>query len=256
MVVVVPLRMSFFQDLFQGAFDNASNLAEDKRQGQLEGPGDNDDDDDSRNASKKTPITETQRLWREKQKRSSMVSAESVENTKWIVDLFLAGVPSKDPSNDLYGTKTNISNRDRQIGMDLPKEPSVSLELNLLSGGVCVVNESPFTSGTTQGQWKISDDGKVLRFSMDVLGYSRTVQTKGSITKVFWSTQEEINTSTSTTYSIPPGWLYGDIEIAHGVNAGTLTMKGEGILRVEQKMGLLGAASKMVACGKFAGRCQ
>lgn len=242
--------MSFFQDLFQGAFDNANNLAEDKRQGQLEGPGDDD------SYASKQPITETQRLWREKQKRSSVVSAALVENSKWTLDLFLAGVPSKDPSNDLYGSKTNISNRDRQIGMDLPKEPSVSLELNLLSGGVCQVDESPFTSGKTQGQWKISEDGKMLRFSVDVLGYSRTVQTKGSITKVFWSNQEEVNTSTSTTYSIPPGWLYGDIEIAYGVNAGTLAMRGEGILRVEQKMGLLGAASKMVACGKFASRSQ
>jgi len=242
------LQMNFFQDLLQGAFVNDRNLSKDKSKGQLEGPGDEE------SYAIRPEITETQRLWREKQQRSAAVTPDVMENTKWIISLFLAGVPSKDPSNDLYGSKTNISSRDRQLGIDIPTEPSVSLELFLLPGGLCQVSDSLFTSGKTQGQWKISEDGKVLRFSMDVLGYSRTIQTKGSITKVFWSNQEEVNTSTSTTYNIPPGWLYGDIEIAYGVNPGTFIMKGDGILRVEQRLGLLGAASKMVACGKFASR--
>ena len=246
------LSMNFFQELLQNAFDNDNQLSKDTSKGQLEGPGDNDNDNDNQYTAQK--LTETQRRWREQQQRSLVVNTESVEHTTWTLDLFLTGVPSKDPSNDLYGSKTNISSRDRRIGMNLPDEPSVSLELTLLPAGVCRVSESPFTLGTTPGQWKLSDDGKQLRFSMNVLGYTRIIQTKGSITKIYWSEQNEVNTSTSTTYNIPPGWLYGDIDIAPGANSDTVILKGDGILRVEQPMGWLGAASKMVPCGKVSSR--
>ena len=246
------LSMNFFQELLQNAFDNDNQLSKDTSKGQLEGPGDNDNDNQNNNIA--NILTETQRRWREQQQKSLIVTADSVEHTTWTLDLFLSGVPSKDPSNDLYGSKTTISTRDRKINMELPPEPSVSLELTLLPAGVCMVSESPFTLGTTPGQWKLSEDGKQLRFSMNVLGYSRTIQTKGSITKVYWSDQNEVNTSTCTTYNIPPGWLYGDINIAPGLNSDTVVLKGDGILRVEQSIGWLGAASKMVPCGRVSSR--
>lgn len=44
--------------------------------------------------------------------------------------------------------------------------------------------------------------------SFAVVGYSRTVQTKGSITKVFWTKEDEKTTETLSTYSIPTGFIW------------------------------------------------
>ena len=59
---------------------------------------------------------------------------------------------------------------------------------------------------------------------------------------------------TSSKYTIPPGWVYGDIKIRMSTSRpGTLDVKsgGTGVLRVEQAVGLLGAATELVACGTF-----
>ena len=88
-----------------------------------------------------------------------------------------------------------------------------------------------------------------------------------------------------SSYSIPEGFIYGDIGVGYGVTLGTLEMVNEkggmvsredrysrtildrneasspqtekmpgGLLRVEKKIGMLGAASKLIPCGKFSGR--
>lgn len=90
----------------------------------------------------------------------------------------------------------------------------------------------------------------MIRFSLDTSGFTRTVQTTGTITKVFWSEDNEVTSKTQSTYSIPPGYLYADSKVRFGRIPGTLEME-EGILRVEQTSGLFGALTKMVACGKF-----
>ena len=236
------LYMSFFKEIFSSAFENDPTLSKDKSKGQLEGPGDED--------SSYTAPTSVQQRWRESTTSSRNVNAQLLENTTWTLELYLAGVATKDPSNDLYGSKVNISSRDRKVGLNLPDKPSVSVEVEFLPDGVCKAMESPFTTGQIDGQWKLSDDGTMIRFSMDVVGYSRTVQTKGSITNVFWSKEVEKMTETSSTYSIPPGIIYADAELTSGSKPGVLTMK-DGILRVEQTTGLLGAVSKMVNCGGF-----
>jgi hypothetical protein len=144
----------------------------------------------------------------------------------------------------------NISSRDPKTGLNLPNEPSTSVEIELMPDGVCKAKESSFTTGDSDGQWKLSDNGTEIRFSMDVVGYSRTVQTKGSITKVFWSKEEGKTTQTSSTYSIPAGFIYCDATIESGSKPGVIGMK-DGVLRVEKTMGLLGAASKLIPCGRF-----
>jgi hypothetical protein len=244
--------MSFLKDMFSSAFENDPNLSGDKSKGQLEDP--NDDDEPS---SFGYAPTKVQRQWREKSLRNAgaPLNARLLENSRWTLDLFLAGVPAKDPSNDLYGSKVNISSRDRAVGLNLPDQPNASVEVEFLPDGVCRALASPFASGQVDGEWKLSDDGAMLRFSMDVVGYSRTVQTKGSITNVYWKSDEEEKTiQTSSSYSIPPGFVFADFSIGYGSQPGTLTMK-DGILRVEKKLGLLRAASKMVPCGAAKATC-
>jgi hypothetical protein len=106
------------------------------------------------------------------------------------------------------------------------------------------------------GQWKLSDDGKVLRFSLDQVGFTRTAVTKGTIQNVAWTNEEERTTETSTTYTIPPGFVYGDVPVTPakgrpGLVGSSFNVAGDGVLRVEQESGLFGISSKMVACGKF-----
>jgi hypothetical protein len=240
---MLTCRFNFFKDLLEGAFENDPNLSStDRRKGQLEGP--------NSVASTRIQPTQVQRAWRERQTATiAPVAAELLENTKWKLELYLAGIPEKDPSNDLYGSRVNISNRNKEFGLDLPQEPTTNAEIEFLPGGVCCCQKSPFTSGA-DGEWKLSEDGTQLRFSLDVVGYSRTVQTKGSIQKVFWSEQPEATRKTASSYNIPPGWVYCDIRIGYGSRPGTIDPKGDGVLRVEQRMGLMGAASKLVACGK------
>lgn len=90
----------------------------------------------------------------------------------------------------------------------------------------------------------------MIRFSLDTSGFTRTVQTTGTITKVFWSEADGVTSQTSSTYFIPPGYIYADSVVSFGRIPGTLEME-QGILRVEQTSGLFGASSKLIACGKF-----
>ena len=249
---------NFWKGLLDSAFENDRSLSTvDQRKGMLEGPNNNDnaDNDDSKNRS--IPLTDVQRAWRERQQPSSPTNVDLLssllQDSIVTLDLYLVGIPSKDPSSDLYGSRVNISNRNKELGLDVPAEPNGgSVDITLLPDGVCRCSPSPFTEGSELGQWKLSDDGTQLRFSIYALGYSRTIQTKGSIERVFWSDQPEATRQTSSQYSIPPGWVYGDIQVRTS-RPGVLDLKtgGSGVLRVEQAVGLLGVATKLVACGTF-----
>ena len=237
-------RYNFFKDMIDQAFDNDPNLSADKRKGQYDAPGEEYDDNRRANVG----LTETQKRWRQTQ-MSNDVTLQQVENTSWKASMFLAGVPERDPSNDLYASKINISSRDKSTGLALPSEPSVIVTVEFLENEVCRVSPSEFTSGEIDGKWKLSEDGKILRFSLDAKGYYRTVQTKGSIQKIYWSNEEQRSRLTSATYSIPPGWVYVDVPIMASKKAGTFEF-GDGVLRIEKQTGMLGIASKMVPCGK------
>lgn len=257
---------NFFQNMLDSAFANDPNLSQnDKVDGSID-EGTMDDDDYDAQSPAFTPV---QQQWRQQQQQEQqqqrkqgapLATSQLLEHTTWTLDLFLTGIPSKDPTNDLYGAPINISTRtnpkkDNANAADATdSQPTVSsVQVTLLPNGVCTTLLSPFTSGSRDGQWKLSDDGRMLRFGMDVVGYTRTVQTRGTITKVFWSkTEEDAITKTSTEYTIPPGWVYADVDVTYGSRPGTLVMQ-DGMLRVEQTMGFLKAASKMVPCGTFRG---
>lgn len=263
------LNMGLLGDLFKDAFTNDENLSSDKASGQLEYEGDSDSEEFlSRGRGQQT---EVQKRWmaaqikiqEQKQKdtpgrmvKGAPINPDMLVGTKWILDLYLAGVPKKDPSNDLYGSKINISSRDRSfgLGVEVPEEPSVSVLFEFGENGVCRAEPNEFTSGN-ECQYKLSDDNKFIRFSLDTLGFQRIVTTTGSITKVFWSDGDNKTRRTSSTYSIPQGLVYADVAIGYG-KPGELIMgeRENGILRIEQSMGLLGAASKMLTCGKFSAK--
>jgi len=260
--------MNFFKDLLNDAFSNDESLPSDKSQSQLEGPG--DDPDFGASISSSAPKTEVQKRWLEQQqqqqkRRESVqrsvvggapVDPTALHGTVWDLDLYLLGVPERDPSSDLYGSRVNISTKRENDGIP----PSITVQVTLNSDGTCTAEESAFTVGPkSPGQWKLSDDSKFLRVSLDCKGYTRTLRTKGTLTKVFWSDGEnEVSTKTSSTSSIPPGVIYGDVNVGYGL-PGEVVMgadKGQrrGVLKVEKTEGLLGVRTSMVDCGTFTGR--
>ena len=253
-----PLRMGFLSDLFKEAFDNDGGLSSEKSQGQIEGPG----VDDGRR--EEVDLTDVQRRFLasgQAQRRkargtgSAPIEPSMLVGTDWDLNLYLAGVPDKDPSNDLYGRRINISSRDRNLslGAEMPADPSATVRVRLSPDGVCDCDPSPFTTGKRAGQWKLSDDGRYLRLSIDGQGYCRTVTTRGTITKVFWSDSDEQSSKTSTTYSIPEGFVYCDVEVGYGI-PGEFVMQGEGVVKVERKQGMLGVSTNMASCGKVTGK--
>jgi hypothetical protein len=235
---------NFFEKLNQ-AFQNDQSLSKDKTKQQYDAPG------EEYIETTTEVMTEVQRVWRERQSRIETVTEEQVIDLSLDIDLYLSGVADKDPSNDLYGARINISNRDRSTGLSLPSVPSAMVTVTFLQDGVCQVSSSAFTSDSNC-EWKLSQDGKMLRFSMETLGYSRTVETRGSIAVVSWSKEAEKSIDTTTTYSIPPGMVYCDIGVTTSRKQDSLVVSNDsGVVRVEQTSGLFGISSRMVPCGKF-----
>ena len=301
---------NFFQDMFQSAFANDRDLLSqtNKRVGMLDEGIINSDDDDNvfvvAKPTKAPELTPTQQAWR--LKMLSSTQSQQVQSTDLIdstirMDLYLSGVPNKDPSNDLYASKTNISLRDRSVGQVLPTVPTIAnIFISFLPNNKCAVstistkeksieNESddeshvstlPASSETGNtfvntdivGDWKLSEDGKQIRFRISVYGFQRTIQTKGTIQKIYWSNEKDSVTETSTLYTIPEGWLYFETELVKRTNGSLQWMTNSissntnkmnptssssssslsnGIIKVEQTTGFLGIASRMVPCGKF-----
>lgn len=237
----------FFKNLIEQAFENDSNLRQDdKRTGQL------DDADDEGDAAfvRRNKLTETQEKWR---KLTNNQSSLTLASSKVLMDFYLTGIPNKDPSNDLFGSRVNISSRDRRIGLAVPEAPTVrSICVEFLEDNKCsCLSDTPLTSGESEGDWKLSETGSQVRFRIQISGYTRTIETKGTIQNVYWSSDEEQVRKTSSTYSIPAGWLYGEADLKS--TRGQLQWEN-GILKVEQTVGLMRASKKMVPCGTFTAR--
>lgn len=252
-------RQNFFKDMFGAAFDNDVSLSRDnKLAGMLD---EGVEGSDTERAERVKQLTSTQQAWRQKMMPTT-VSPADIEGSAITLDLFLTGIPNKDPSNDLFGSKTNISSRDRVVGQVVPTEPTVSgVQVRFQADQRCVVTtvvgaNADFCKTGLPGDWKLSDGGgRQIRFRIPVTGFTRTIQTKGTIQKIYWSTQNEQTTQTSTTYSIPEGWLYFDAELVASKAPGKpIQWSDGGVVKVEQSMGLLGAASRMIPCGKFSAK--
>ena len=217
------LSMGFFDDLLKDAFSNDSSLAKGSVKGSIEGPGDelNSSYRSSLSPPKKQQ-TEIQRRFLEAQQQQGQrllqqqnaqqqdtlikaakgapLTNKILINTSWELLLYLTGVPDRDPNNDLYGSKTNVSVRDRQLGLGaaLPTEPTARIKIILLDEGIVSIvetddNEEVVGGGTTSqicsidlpGQWKLSADGKTIRIGIPIRGYRRTVTTRGRYKRCF-----------------------------------------------------------------------
>ena len=279
-----PTRLYGIFDALKDAFSNDEALSPDKGEGQLEGPGMGSD------FRSDADLTDVQKKWLASQQASTKkggadpsamtaaadasggnakgapLTIEKLIGTKWTLSLYLSGIPQRDPSSNLYGASTNISTRNRDprnaglpLGATLPEDPSAKVQVELLEDGTAKVEETDFTTGT-DGQWVLSPNGRTVRISLDCTGFVRTIKTKGTIQKVYWSDGEnEVTTKTSTEYSIPSGLVYAEIGVGYGRPGELLMVGGDGsadlgILTVERQMGLLGASSKMEICGKLSGR--
>jgi hypothetical protein len=271
-------RFNFFKDMLEKAFENDDNLSKDEKlKGQIDSGASPDDDIDGRTEYQRmqqrsrNSLTATQEKWRNVVYGTAATAAKTttsprssmlIEGQTYLMDFFLTGVPSKDPSSDLFGSKVNISSRDRQVGLAVPDKPSVAdVLIEFLSNGKCrCLTDTDFTTkaagipnsaddnDSSDGDWKLSSDGKQIRFRISVQGYTRTVETRGSIQSVYWSNEKDKVRETSTSYTIPAGWMYGEAEIVMTAKQQAWT---NGILKVEQTIGMLGAGTKMVPCGKF-----
>ena len=123
--------------------------------------------------------------------------------------------------------------------------------MEFLENGICKASKSPFTSGEKDGEWKLSEDGKILRFSIYASGFTRIVETKGTIQNVHWKKEEEKSVRTQSTYSIPQGFVFGDVQVMAGRKPAKFEFGGRGVLRLEKSSGLFGVSSQLVACGRF-----
>lgn len=299
------LHMGFLDNIFKDAFSNDESLSRDGVKGSIEGPEDTMTENFGL-PTQKPEQTEVQKRWIESQQlqkqqeaqqrqqtavaspafvktaKGAPLNTQVLTDTTWELGLYLTGVPDRDPSNDLYGSKSNVSVRDRQLGLgvSLPTEPTARIQIQLLEDGAVAICGSEINSGDDDecqvdevcstdipGQWKLSDDGKTVRIGIPIRGYRRTITTTGTIQNVFWSQSETATSKTSSTYSIPEGFVYGDISVGYGNEPGKLIMMDEkssspttgvkvipgGLLRVEKKTGLLGASSTLVPCGRFSG---
>ena len=276
-----PTHLYGIFDALKDAFSNDEALSPDKGEGQLEGPGIGSD------FRSDADLTDVQKKWLASQQaapkggadpsalaadaaggnvKGAPLTTEKLIGTKWTLSLYLSGIPQRDPSSNLYGANTNISTRNKDarnaglpLGATLPEEPSTTVQVELLEDGTAKVEETEFTTGAN-GQWLLSPNGRSVRISLDCTGFTRTIKTKGTIQKVYWSDGEnEVTTKTSSEYSIAPGLIYAEIGVGYG-RPGQLLMVGSdgstdlGILTVERTMGLLGASSRMEICGKLSGK--
>lgn len=267
------LQMNFLKDIFRDAFENDKNLSPDRSKQQLESPNDIELDNIVLNNEK----TDVQKRFLsslqnntsnpsspEKKKKfiGAPMNVNLLFNTTWKISLYLTGIPNFDPTNSLYGSRVNISQRKDStlaqaglaIGADsLPENPSVELKVTLLPDGIVDVEESSFTIPTT-GQWILSDDGRNVRFSFQVTGFQRTVTTKGTIQNVYWTDRENAERKSSAIYSIPAGTVYAETTIDYGSQPGMYVMGNndiQGVLKVEKSTGMFGVTSKLLACGMF-----
>ena len=113
----------------------------------------------------------------------------------WRVEMIVVGVPTKDPSSDLFGPKQRVTQENRGIGGE-----SVEATLRLTNGAVEVVESSAPLLVAAPGAYRYQD-GK-LRIRLEAAGFTRTFTTKGTLQSIYGG---DDTARTSSVYAIPPG---------------------------------------------------
>ena len=158
----------------------------------------------------------------------------------WRVEMIVVGVPTKDPSSDLFGPKQRVTQENRGIGGE-----AVEATLRLTNGAVEVVESSAPLLVAAPGAYRYQD-GK-LRIKLEAAGFTRTFTTKGTLQSIYGG---DDTARTSSVYAIPPGpiVLAGPVDVLPSTGA-PFVRKGQ--LLCQTTAGLFGAATKSSPAGSF-----
>ena len=158
----------------------------------------------------------------------------------WRVEMTVVGVPTKDPSSDLFGPKQRVTQENRGIGGE-----SVEATLRLRDGAVEVVESSAPLLVAAPGAYRYQD-GK-LRIRLEAAGFTRTFTTKGTLQSIYGG---DDTARTSSVYAIPPGpiVLAGPVDVLPSTGA-PFVRRGQ--LLCQTTAGLFGAATKSSPAGSF-----
>ena len=158
----------------------------------------------------------------------------------WRVEMTVVGVPTKDPSSDLFGPKQRVTQENRGIGGE-----SVEATLRLRDGAVEVIESSAPLLVAAPGAYRYQD-GK-LRIKLEATGFTRTFTTKGTLQSIYGG---DDTARTSSVYAIPPGpiVLAGPVDVLPSTGA-PFVRKGQ--LLCQTTAGLFGAATKSSPAGSF-----
>ena len=96
----------------------------------------------------------------------------------WRVEMIVVGVPTKDPSSDLFGPKQRVTQENRGIGGE-----AVEATLRLTNGAVEVIESSAPLLVAAPGAYRYQD-GK-LRIKLEATGFTRTFTTKGTLQSIY-----------------------------------------------------------------------
>ena len=158
----------------------------------------------------------------------------------WRVEMIVVGVPTKDPSSDLFGPKQRVTQENRGIGGE-----AVEATLRLTNGAVEVIETSAPLLVAAPGAYRYQD-GK-LRIKLEATGFTRTFTTKGTLQSIYGG---DDTARTSSVYAIPPGpiVLAGPVDVLPSTGA-PFVRKGQ--LLCQTAAGLFGAATKSSPAGSF-----
>ena len=170
----------------------------------------------------------------------SQTPREASVDGLWRVEMIVVGVPTKDPSSDLFGPKQRVTQENRGIGGE-----SVEATLRLTNGAVEVVDSSAPLLVAAPGAYRYQD-GK-LRIKLEATGFTRTFTTKGTLQSIYGG---DDTARTSSVYAIPPGpiVLAGPVDVLPSTGA-PFVRKGQ--LLCQTTAGLFGAATKSSPAGTF-----
>ena len=151
----------------------------------------------------------------------------------WRVEMIVVGVPTKDPSSDLFGPKQRVTQENRGIGGE-----AVEATLRLTNGAVEVIESSAPLLVAAPGAYRYQD-GK-LRIKLEATGFTRTFTTKGTLQSIYGGDDT----------AIPPGpiVLAGPVDVLPSTGA-PFVRKGQ--LLCQTTAGLFGAATKSSPAGSF-----
>ena len=158
----------------------------------------------------------------------------------WRVEMIVVGMPTKDPSSDLFGPKQRVTQENRGIGGE-----AVEATLRLTNGAVEVVETSAPLLIDAPGAYRYQD-GK-LRIKLEATGFTRTFTTKGTLQSIYGG---DDTARTSSVYAIPPGPIVpaGPVDVLPSTGA-PFVRKGQ--LLCQTAAGLFGAATKSSPAGTF-----